>query len=311
MVPLPLRGVAGRHVDVAGGLNAHLDPLVGRDAGTLDEGDAGAAEDPLLALGGLAALHAGVVERIERLRELRGIVAVPMDERGVALEDAARIPGAVLGPHQIAPPDLGCVQPQRTSHVVHGRFHDEVAVGLACAAVGAHDRRVGVDGLVLRMHRRDLVRPRQDGLSTLGIDGTVGAVGAAVVKEAVLDPEDVTVLGRRHLDAVDHQPLVVGADEVLAAVLDPLDRAAEPARREGNEQLLRVNQVNLDPEAAADVRRDDRDSGLRHPELVRNHAAGRDRRLGRVPDRDLIEARVVAGDDAPGLDRLGCAPLGP
>ena len=86
---------------------------------------------------------------------------------------------------------------------------------------------------------------------------------------------------------------------------------AEQARREGDQQLFRIDQEDLDAEAAAHVRRDHSDSSLRHPELVRNHAAGRDRRLSRVPDRELLEARVVTGDDAAGLHRLGCAPLGP
>ena len=63
---LPLRGIAGRHMHVAGGLHPHLDPLVGRDAGALDkECDAGAAEDSLLARRRLAALHARVVECLQ------------------------------------------------------------------------------------------------------------------------------------------------------------------------------------------------------------------------------------------------------
>ena len=312
VMALPLRGIAGRHVHVAGGLHAHLDPLVRRDAGPLDiEGDACAAEDALLALRRLASLHARVTERIERLRELGGIVAVAVDERRVALEDAARIPRAVLGPHQVAPPDRGRIQAERAGNVVHGRFHDEVAVRLACAAVGAHDRRVGVDGLVFRVHRRDLVGARQDGLGTLGIDGAVGAIGAAVVEEVIPDPEDAPVLRRRDLDAVHHQPLVIGADEVLAAVLDPLDWAAQHACRERDEQFLGVDQEDLDAEAAAHVRRDHGDCSLRQPELVRDHGAGGDRCLRRIPDRKLLEALVVAGDDAAGLHRLSCAALGP
>ena len=297
---------------VAGGLHADLDSLVGRDAGALDEeGDADAAQDALLAFRRLAPFHARIIERGQRLRQLCGVVAVPVDERGVALEDAARNPGAVLGPHQVAPPDLGRIQAQRTGDVVHGRFHDEVAVRLTRAAVGAHDRGVGVDGLVLRVHRRNPVGAGQDGLGALGIDRAVGTVGAAVVEEAVPDAEDAAVLRRRDLDAVDHQPLVVGADEVLAPVLDPLHRAAQQARSEGDQQLLGIDQEDLDAEAAAHVRRDHGDGGLRQPELLRNHAPGRDGRLGRIPDREFSQARIKAGDDAAGLHRLGRAPFGP
>ena len=148
-------------------------------------------------------------------------------------------------------------------------------------------------------------------LSTLGVDGAVGAVGAAVVEEAVPDAEDAPLLGCRHLDAVHHQPLVVGTDEVLAAVLDPLDRPAEQAGREGDEQLLGVDQEDLDAEATAHVRRDHGNRGLRHTQLVGDDAARADRRLGRVPDRELLEAGVVAGDDAARFHRLGRTPLGP
>ena len=98
---------------------------------------------------------------------------------------------------------------------------------------------------------------------------------------------------------------------MLATVLDPLDRAAEQAGGEGDQHLLRVDQEDLDAEAAANVRRDHGDRGLRQLELFGDHAAGRDRRLRGVPNRELIEACVVAGDDAPGLHRLGRAPLGP
>ena len=47
------------------------------------------------------------------------------------------------------------------------------------------------------------------------------------------------------------------------------------------------------------------------PQLLRNHAAGRHRRLCGVPDRELVETPVVAGDDAAGLHRLGRAAFGP
>ena len=87
---LPLGGIAGRHVHVAGGFHAHLHPFVGRDARALDEkSDAGAPEDALLALRRLTPFDPRIVERVECLRELCGIVAIAVDERGVALEDAA------------------------------------------------------------------------------------------------------------------------------------------------------------------------------------------------------------------------------
>ena len=150
--------------------------------------------------------------------------------------------------------------------------------GLAGAAVGAHDRRVGIDRLVLGQHRRNPVGAGQDRLGALGIDRPVGAaVGAAVVEEAVPDAEDAAVPGRRHLDPVHHQPLVVGADEVLAAVLDPLDRAPQQAGGEGDQHLFGVDQEDLHAEAAAHVRRDHGDRGLRHAELVGDDTARRDR----------------------------------
>ena len=93
--------------------------------------------------------------------------------------------------------------------------------------------------------------------------------------------------------------------------LDPLDRAAQHARREGDEQLLWVDQEDLHAEAAAHVRRDHGDGGLRQPEFFGDYAAGCHRRLGRVPDGEVAEARIEAGDDAAGLHRLGRAAFGP
>ena len=98
---------------------------------------------------------------------------------------------------------------------------------------------------------------------------------------------------------------------MLAAVLDPLDRPPQQPRGEGDQHLLGIDQHDLHAEAAAHIRRDHGEGGLRHAQLLRDDAAGGDRRLRGVPDRERVEARIVLGDDAAGLHRLGRAAFGP
>ena len=56
----------------------------------------------------------------------------------------------------------------------------------------------------------------------------------------------------RGADAVDLVARMVGGDEMLAPVLDPLDRPAEAERGERHEHVLRV-ELAADAEAAADM----------------------------------------------------------
>ena len=99
----------------------------------------------------------------------------------------------------------------------------------------------------------DDVGPRQHGGGEVRHGGGMGAdIGALVGEEDVVEGEDEAARVDRGADAVDLVARVVGGDEVLAAVLDPLDRPAEPERAERREHILRVD-LAADAEAAADM----------------------------------------------------------
>ena len=66
-----------------------------------------------------------------------------------------------------------------------------------------------------------------------GTRRAVGAhVGALVVEELVVDCEDAALGIDRGAHAMVLLARMIGGDQVLAPVLDPFHRAAEPQRRE-------------------------------------------------------------------------------
>src|SRR5258708_19733276 len=77
---------------------------------------------------------------------------------------------------------------------------------------------------------------------------------------------------------------MTGAHQVLAPVLDPLDRALHPARQERNQQVFRVD-VPLEAEAAADIERNTAYARLRELQDRGRLAAHPVNDLGRRPDR--------------------------
>ena len=64
--------------------------------------------------------------------------------------------------------------------------------------------------------------------------------------------QDEAAVVDRGADAVDLVARMVGGDEMLAAVLDPLDRPAEPKRAERHKHVLGID-LAADAEAAADM----------------------------------------------------------
>src|SRR5215468_6094414 len=87
------------------------------------------------------------------------------------------------------------------------------------------------------------------------------------------------------------------AHQVLAPILDPLDRASEFARQERNQQVFRIN-VSLEAEAAADIERNAAYARLRELQDRGRLAAHPVNDLGRRPDGHAIGPRIVDADDA-------------
>ena len=137
--------------------------------------------------------------------------------------------------------------------------------------------------------------------------GDEGAVHADVVGEDVAEREEGAVPGEGDLDGVDLLALLGGGQEVLEAILDPLDGAAQAAGQPADERLLGI-EARLGPEAAADVRgRDHAHAVLGQVEEIGEHGADGVRCLGGVPDGEGIQRLVVARDEAAALHRVAAA----
>ena len=192
---------------------------------------------------------------------------------------------------------------------VHGPLHREAALRPAGAAVGRDHHRVGVerledDPVVLR-----LVGAEQLGRGDDRDDQAVRRVGAVVVPELDVQPEQPAVVVEADLDVLHLAALVGGGDEVLAAVLGELHGPAERLRRQRDQQLLGPRVVDLHAEAAADVGGDHVDLAEVELQLHRDGGADAGRGLGRGPGLEPVEVGVPAGDRAAALHRLAGAAL--
>ena len=133
-------------------------------------------------------------------------------------------------------------------------------------------------------------------------------VGCAVRVERTVvgdhvDPEagDLAVL-RAHLGVHHVVAREAGGNEVLGAVLDPLDRHAGHDRAGDRADVAGIHR-NLVAEAAADVVALDADHVLGQPRDVRIDGAVRMRRLIAVVDVELAGLGIEVGDDAARLER--------
>jgi hypothetical protein len=99
-----------------------------------------------------------------------------------------------------------------------------------------------------------------------------GEIGAEVGPEFIVDGDDLAVAVEPHADLVDLLAVMAARDEMLAAALHPLYRPAEPPRQGGHQHFL-VVRLRLGAEGPANVRRDDPDLLLGHPENFGDHLA--------------------------------------
>ena len=123
------------------------------------------------------------------------------------------------------------------------------------------------------------------------------------MQENAFHAQNAAVRVDRHPRRVLLAALLIGRNEVLAAVLGPLDRLAKLDRRPRHQDLFGKEQHDLGAEATAHVGCDHLDLELRQAEHVGQAVLDRQRRLGRVPDDQRLLQRIVDGHHAAGLDR--------
>ena len=108
----------------------------------------------------------------------------------------------------------------------------------------------------------------------------------------------------RYLPVADVVASVGGGEVVFLAALDPLDGLGEVLGNDEGDDLFGV-QVELAAEAAAHVRRDYADLVLGVAGDQRKQQPHQVGNLRRRPERDMVGARVVVGDNRPTLHGVG------
>ena len=127
-------------------------------------------------------------------------------------------------------------------------------------------------------------------------------IGADVLHDAHVEPEDAPVARRREPRVVRLLARLVGARDELGPGLDPLHRPAEADREQRDEHVLRVDAF-LRAEPAAGVGRDDAHALDRQPDARGDGAAQVIGRLVRRPDGQALRRGVVLGAEPARLDR--------
>ena len=125
--------------------------------------------------------------------------------------------------------------------------------------------------------------------------------GALIVDDPPPYPEQAPLAVRRDLQVPVLVALLDRGEEVLAAILDPLDRLAEQAGGGDGRRLVGIEDI-LAAETAAHVRYDDAHPVLAGAQQLHELVADPMRRLGRDPHRHLVRPRFRARDEPSRLD---------
>ena len=231
-----------------------------------------------------------VAEHLDRLLERL--------ERRDVLEDVAARRGErqVVGSEEVPAPQLDRVDPERPGRVVDRHLarrrleHPWAAVGaLAHGVRPDHGRREPEPG--------DLVRPgEQERVHDRRARRVCADVGHVLDRDGL---DDLVVVDRES-DLAVFVARVRRRDEVLAPVLDPLDRSTEESRREHDRALLAEHE-HLLAEATADIARVDANVALGDPEVAGEEVPCLVHTLARRRDVDLVAARDPRSDDPAGL----------
>ena len=295
------------HVDLAVGLDAdvhRLDPVRAHPRlGLHVQRDPEPEIAALLARGALLGAELVIADHRRRLLErLRG--------RDVLERDAARhgVRQLVALEH-VAAPQLERVDAELARRDVHHLLAG-AGLDLPRPAVRAAPARVRVDARRRPPEVRDAVRAGEHHRGERRrAPGAHHRERAGVVDLVEARREHAAVVVDRHVDGDALEARGVRRDEVLAPVLDPLDRPAEVVGGE-HDDLLVAAHVGLQPEPAAHVAHAHPHPVLGHAGDAGAHHAALVGHLGRDPHLEVGAVRVPARDHAPGLHRhLGLALL--
>ncbi len=192
-------------------------------------------------------------EHLERPIHKRRVVAAVVHDLVAVLPDDADLIRKLVRLNEVAATNLDAVEPQLGGDRIERSLHHEAGVRAARAAIGRRGNRVGVQVAESHAVVGHAIRPGDLRGGDDRKDDSVRRVGAAVVDEVVVEREHAPVVVEAHLDLVHLPAFLIDRCEMLLAVLGPLDGSAQLHRRERDQQLVRVEEHDLRPEAPADV----------------------------------------------------------
>ncbi len=145
------------------------------------------------------------------------------------------------------------IEVQARRHSVDQPLAHERGFVASGPAIGAAGSLVGQPDMAGDAIGRHAIRPRQHSGREIRNGRAMRAhVGALIVEEFAVDRQDAAFRIDRGAHAIVLLARMVGGDEMLAPVLDPFHRPAEPQRGEADQHVLRIK-LAADAEAAADM----------------------------------------------------------
>ena len=229
----------------------------------------------------------------------------------VALGDV--VEGHLLGPHQALEAQLAGLDADLAGQRIKRHLQREAHAGASHAAVGEDGRLVGGDRVGAAAVVREVVEARQDRAHLPRLQARrerIGRVGPGIDGRLAVERQQPAVrvgVGGQHV--VMLAAVGVGG-QVLAPVLDPLQRDAELARRPRQRHLLGAQDA-LVAEAAADIGRHHADLALVDAEAFGEAGADDVGLLRRGVHDELAEPRVPLRDHAAPLERAHDLARGP
>ena len=143
--------------------------------------------------------------------------------------------------------------PRSCRHDVEQPLAEEIGLEASRPAIGADRRLVGHPQRHVELDVGDAIRPGHELRDVARADRAVGAhIGAHVDVGVAAQRQDGAVARAGDLDVDLGLARVVHRHQVLAAVLGPLHRPVEMARRERDQEIFRI-ELAARAKAAADV----------------------------------------------------------
>src|SRR5207245_9864280 len=184
--------------------------------------------------------------QLERLVEDGWIIAAVVEpaRRGAIRE--------LVGLHEVPSADFHRIQSEPVGEPVHHALGLEVQVAAGVTAIGPREALVGHDDRSIDFQMLETIWANKISGGTEAAAGFRAADVAAYIIEP-LEPhaEDGAVLARRDLTVGDPIRPTRRGQQMLAAVLDPFDRYAQPHRGERDQRDVGIDR-RLDAERAAD-----------------------------------------------------------